>query len=189
MSKRGGDGDDSKDKKTKKAKKGGSEKKSKQSDVYQINVNKAVDKAHEAKSFSEIVKLPPSALQGLSEKADTVLAEFGIKTIRDMGTWKYYNIALAIMDLSKAEEKNARAENSKLNINKALDKKHEKASLKEITKLNLSAFQGLTDSADEAFKPIGAVRTISELAKWKYFGWARSLTTLADYESADFASK
>jgi len=186
MSKRGGGDDDSKEKKTKKAKKG-SEKKSKQSDVFQLNANKAVDKVHETKSFSEIVKLPPSALQGLNEKADTVLAEFGIKTIRDMANWKYYLMAVAIVDLSKTEEKAGRAENSKLNINKALDKKHEKASFKEIVKLPLSAYKGLTESADEAFKPIGAaVRTIGELAKWKYFGWARSMTILADYEADDF---
>ncbi len=73
--KRAADGEaegDSKDEK--KAKKPKAEKKAKKADTLQINVNKAVDKAHEGKSFTEIVKLPPSALQGLSEAADEIFA-------------------------------------------------------------------------------------------------------------------
>ena len=50
--------------------KGSSAKKSKAaaSDEYQLNFNKALDKKHEGKTFSEIIKLPPSALQGLAGK-------------------------------------------------------------------------------------------------------------------------
>ena len=36
--------------------------------AYQLNVNKALDKEHEGKTFSEIIKLPPSASQGLGHR-------------------------------------------------------------------------------------------------------------------------
>jgi len=154
-----------------------------------MNISKCVDKDHEGKSFAEIVKLPPSALQGLSEKADTLFAEYNIKTIKDMANWKFFNMAVAIAELAKTETKNGREEGSKQNLNKILDKKHEKSSLKELLKLPISAFSGLTESADEHFKPLGAFgNSIGELAKGKYFKWAVALTTFADYESADFSS-
>ena len=54
------------------------------SDEYQLNFNRALDKEHEGKTFAEIIKLPPSALQGLSGKADKMLEAFRINTIEDL---------------------------------------------------------------------------------------------------------
>ena len=50
---------------------------------------KLVDKAWEEKSAAEILAAPPSALEGLTEKHDEVLAGLGIKTVGDLGKWKY----------------------------------------------------------------------------------------------------
>ena len=46
---------------------------------------KLVDKAWEDKSAAEILAAPPSALEGLTEKHDEVLAGLGIKTVGDLG--------------------------------------------------------------------------------------------------------
>jgi len=49
----------------------------------QIDLSKALDKAYEDKSVTEILDAPPSALAGLTEKHDAALAEaLGITTVR-----------------------------------------------------------------------------------------------------------
>jgi len=149
-----------------------------------------VDAKHEGKTLSEIIRLPPSALQGLSEKVDPVFEHFKIDTIEKMGNWKFYRLAVAIVDLSKYEAKGKRDEKSRANINKAVDKKHEKSTLKAIAKSNLSAFQGLTAVADEKFSEQGiTIHTIGDLAKNKFFKMAKSLADLAECETADMASQ
>jgi hypothetical protein len=69
-----------------------------------INVNKAVDKAYESKSLKEIADAPVAALEGLSEGSGKLLAELGIRTIRDLGEWKFANWSRAIVELAKLEE-------------------------------------------------------------------------------------
>lgn len=69
-----------------------------------INVNKAVDKAFEGKTLNEIAEAPVSALEGVSDKTGEALAALGIKTIRDLGEWKFANWARAIVELAKLEE-------------------------------------------------------------------------------------
>lgn len=69
-----------------------------------INVNKAVDKAYEGKTLKEIAEAPVSAIEGLTDAHAKLLAELGIKTIRDLGEWKFANWAKAIVELSKLEE-------------------------------------------------------------------------------------
>lgn len=69
-----------------------------------INVNKAVDKQYEGKSLKEIAEAPVAALEGVSEESGKILAQLGIKTIRDLGEWKFANWARAIVELAKLEE-------------------------------------------------------------------------------------
>ena len=40
---------------------------------YNLNCNKVLDKQYEVYSFNKAIQLPPSALQGLTEKADYIL--------------------------------------------------------------------------------------------------------------------
>ncbi|KAH8059073.1 hypothetical protein JL722_5626 [Aureococcus anophagefferens] len=49
----------------------------------------ALDKDHEGKTIKEILALPPSALSGIAEHSDADLAKFKVKTIEDLGTWKF----------------------------------------------------------------------------------------------------
>ncbi|APR87340.1 hypothetical protein A7982_12689 [Minicystis rosea] len=69
-----------------------------------INVNKAVDKAYESKTLKEISNAPVSALEGLTDEHGKLLAQLGIKTIGDLGNWKFANWARAIVELAKLEE-------------------------------------------------------------------------------------
>jgi hypothetical protein len=68
-----------------------------------FNLNKALDKAHELKSLKEVVDLPVSALQGVAEHSDETLAALNIRSVKDLGAWKYYKAAKAIAALASVE--------------------------------------------------------------------------------------
>jgi hypothetical protein len=66
-----------------------------------VNLDKGLDKAFENVSLEELLQAPPSALAGLTERHDQVLAEtFGIKTLADLGSNKYFALAGALVALS-----------------------------------------------------------------------------------------
>lgn len=61
-----------------------------------------VDKAFESVTISELAGSPVDALQGVSAgDAEHLAAAFGIKTIRDLGTNKYFLWAQAIAKLAE----------------------------------------------------------------------------------------
>uniref|UniRef100_A0A7S1M2R5 Uncharacterized protein n=1 Tax=Alexandrium catenella TaxID=2925 RepID=A0A7S1M2R5_ALECA len=68
-----------------------------------MNINKALDKAWETKSVTEILDAPVSALQGLTPDDDTRFAKVHVRSIRDLGSWKYARWAEAICDLAEFE--------------------------------------------------------------------------------------
>lgn len=69
-----------------------------------MNINEAVDKAYETKSLKEIANSPVDAIQGVSEGDAKLLAEaFNIKTVRDLGTNKFFKWAEAISILADKE--------------------------------------------------------------------------------------
>jgi len=64
-----------------------------------------LDKAHESKPFREVLKLPPSALQGVSEQdAEALKAAFGIRTIEDLGTNKFFKLSQALITMTAYEK-------------------------------------------------------------------------------------
>nr|WP_042197907.1 hypothetical protein [Kibdelosporangium sp. MJ126-NF4]CEL22939.1 hypothetical protein [Kibdelosporangium sp. MJ126-NF4]CTQ90078.1 hypothetical protein [Kibdelosporangium sp. MJ126-NF4] len=64
---------------------------------------KQLDKAYEDKSVAEVLDSPVAALAGVSEgDAEKLDAAFGIKTVRDLGTNKYFRLAAALNDLAAA---------------------------------------------------------------------------------------
>ncbi len=61
-----------------------------------------VDKAFESLTIGEIAGSPVDALQGVSAgDAEHLAAAFGIKTVRDLGTNKYFLWAQAIAKLAE----------------------------------------------------------------------------------------
>jgi len=154
---------------------------------YTLNLNNAVDKEHESKSFHEILKLHPSALQGLATRADKMLEKFHIHTIEELANWKFFHIARSFEVLASVEEKGKRHSDCKSNVNHALDKEWETKSFTEIIAAPVSALQGLAEWADGTLKELH-VHSIKDLAHWKYCLWAEAIVTLAKYETLDDSS-
>ncbi|KNH16268.1 hypothetical protein ACU18_14005 [Arthrobacter sp. ZBG10] len=60
------------------------------------------DKAYEDKSIDELAKAPVSALQGISEAdAEKLQTALGIKTVKDLGTNKFFLWAQAVAKLAE----------------------------------------------------------------------------------------
>jgi len=70
-----------------------------------MNINIALDKAYEGKSFKELVDAPVAALAGISDKdAELLKSAFGVKTVGDLAKLKYVAWAQAIVTLAETEE-------------------------------------------------------------------------------------
>ncbi|WP_248763369.1 hypothetical protein [Pseudarthrobacter sp. SSS035] len=65
-----------------------------------IELGKKLDKDYENKSLEEVLDAPPSALAGLTDKHDELLAGLGIKTVRELGSNKYFALAGVLVALS-----------------------------------------------------------------------------------------
>ena len=68
-----------------------------------MNVDKALTKTWESKSFTEIVEAPTDALEGISREACDLLETLGCKTIADLANFKYCRWAEAICVAAKYE--------------------------------------------------------------------------------------
>jgi hypothetical protein len=65
-----------------------------------IDLGKGLDIAYEEKTLDDILAAPPSALAGFTKEHDAKLAElFGIKTVADLGSNKYFALAGALVAL------------------------------------------------------------------------------------------
>ncbi|MCD4851464.1 hypothetical protein LN996_11635 [Arthrobacter sp. AK01] len=65
-----------------------------------VELGKALDKSYENASLDEVLAAPPSALAGLTEKHDELLAGLGIKTVRDLGSNKFFATAGVLVALA-----------------------------------------------------------------------------------------
>jgi len=70
-----------------------------------------------------------------------------------------------------------------MNINKYVDKKYEKMSLKQLTGAPVDALQGLSENDAKILKEAFKVKTISDLGKLKYIKWAQAICLFADGET------
>lgn len=67
------------------------------------NLDKQLDKAYENMTVAEVLDAPVAALAGVSDgDAEKLAAAFNIKTVRDLGTNKYFRVAAALADLDGA---------------------------------------------------------------------------------------
>jgi hypothetical protein len=66
-----------------------------------LGLDAKLDKEWEGRSAQELADAPVSALAGVTEKDAALLQEaFGIKTVRDLGTNKFFRWAQAITTLA-----------------------------------------------------------------------------------------
>jgi predicted flap endonuclease-1-like 5' DNA nuclease len=61
-----------------------------------FNVNNALDKNKEAKSFNALLKDSTASVQGIGPALAGELEKLRVKTVEDLGTWKYCKWAEAI---------------------------------------------------------------------------------------------
>ncbi len=69
-----------------------------------IDFTKALDKGFQSNSLKEILDAPVSALSGVTDAdAEHLAADFNIKTIRDLGTNKFFRLASSLVTLAEHE--------------------------------------------------------------------------------------
>lgn len=148
---------------------------------YSMNANFSVIKAYEDKSLKDIANAPPNAIQGIADSSVAPLAALGINTVRDLGQWKFYKIAHAIVTLAEKEELGSTAAGSRMNIQNALDPEFETCSLKDLLSLPLSALSTLPPKIDPLLAEL-RIKTIESLGNRKTFAWAAAISELAEWQ-------
>mmetsp|Transcript_18899 Transcript_18899/g.24306 ORF Transcript_18899/g.24306 Transcript_18899/m.24306 type:complete len:185 (-) Transcript_18899:187-741(-) len=146
---------------------------------HKMNIGEALMKADEGKNLVDIVDGGISTLQGIGPISEKVLEAMGLNTVKDLATYKYYLLAKSIKVLSETESD--RPEGSVMNIDNAIDKEFEAKSLTELLQAPIHAIEGLTENADTVLKELH-VKTIGDLADFKYCKWAEAIVELAKYE-------
>lgn len=131
--------------------------------MTRININKAVDKSFENKSLKEIADAPVSALEGLGKSIDKALAPVGITSLRGFATWSTGLLANSLVALSASDKK----------------AEYDGRSVKDVLASSLSEFDGINPDLALALSRQN-LKTVQDLATWKYLGWARAITELAD---------
>eukprot|EP00927_Polykrikos_kofoidii_P033149 TRINITY_DN2805_c0_g1_i1.p1 TRINITY_DN2805_c0_g1~~TRINITY_DN2805_c0_g1_i1.p1 ORF type:complete len:287 (-),score=81.20 TRINITY_DN2805_c0_g1_i1:69-929(-) len=155
--------------------------------AYKLNINQAVDKEYEGSSLQELCDAPTSALKGIGPKGQEVLKKLKVKTIRQLGVWKFYRASKAIAGLAAFEQEDKREEGAMSNVNKAVDKAHETKTLNDIKALPPSALQGLAPWVDPELATMG-VTTVEKLGEWKFAKMAEMIVELSEFENTDFGS-
>ena len=69
-----------------------------------------------------------------------------------------------------------------INVGNLVDKAYEDKSLKDLLTAPPSALEGLTPRHDEILGQLG-IKSIADLAKWKYARHAQAIATLAEHEA------
>jgi len=124
-----------------------------------MNIDHVVKKEFQGKTFHELQSAPLHGLHGIAAWSDEVGNKLKIRSVRDLGHWRFFLRAQAMVRLAEEEIEGHRSRTSKLNANKALDKEHEGKSLQEILDLPPSALRGLAGQADELLRAFHAVST------------------------------
>jgi len=151
-----------------------------------FNINGCVVQEFHTKSFHDIADASVTALEGIGPVAqgifeDSVSSRNTVKTVRELGSWRYYRLARALVDLRDAELKGKREEHSETSLRAALVKTWASKSLEEICGGPLSAFNGLSAAADKSFaKAPLHITSVEKLAECKFCKWASAICTLAD---------
>ena len=68
-----------------------------------VDLAKSLDKAYEEKPLKDILDASPAALAGVTDSdAEHLAAAFNIKTVRDLGSSKFFAVAAALVALENA---------------------------------------------------------------------------------------
>jgi hypothetical protein len=68
-----------------------------------VDLNQSLDKGYEGKSLKDILDASPAALAGVTDDDAKKLDDaFNIKTVRQLGENKFFNVAHALVELENA---------------------------------------------------------------------------------------
>lgn len=151
---------------------------------HQLNINSALKKKDEGHYFNELIDQPATTLQGIGPKHAQDLSKLGLKTIAKLADYKFFHLARSMVTLANVEEENGRLEVATMNLNKGLDKEFEHLPLSEMIQQPLHVLQGITPAAEEVFQSLG-VKTVSDLAEFKYCKWAEAIMAAAKFEETE----
>lgn len=146
-----------------------------------LNCAKALVKAHERDSFADILTANVTALQGIGPKHEEHLSKLRLKSVADLANYRFFHLAKAIVNLAQTEEDEGRLPDTQMNIHKGVDKAYEHVSLREMVKAPVAALQGISEQAGETWGHMG-VKTVEDLASFKYCTWAEAVQTAAKFE-------
>lgn len=138
-------------------------------------------KANEGDHFTDIAKAPIDTLQGIGPMHSEVSEALGISTVEELATYKFYLIAKSLKTMASVETKDGRLPGSEMNVDQAVDKDAEPMSFTEMIESPIRILQGLTAEAEALFGKMG-VKSVGELAEWKYAQWAEAIVELSKYE-------
>jgi len=155
---------------------------------HTMNVSEAVMKADEGKHLVALADAGVESLQGIGPRATDVLAQMGTKTVRELARYKFFLMARALATLAETETAGGRLAGSVMNVDQAVDKAWEPKSLAEIVVAPTSSLQGISDDACALLESLG-VKTVGDLAGFKYCRWAESIVALAAYEEVKTAKE
>jgi predicted RecB family nuclease len=150
---------------------------------HQLNCSKAVMKADVGKHLKELSQAPIEALQGIGKVHGDIIAHLGVETVKELATYKFFLLARGIKTLAEVEEKGTRHADSVMNVDRGIVKDEESKSFTEMVESPIHIIDGLTTDAEDLFKTLG-VKTVGDLAEFKYCRWAEAIVELANYEES-----
>lgn len=149
-----------------------------------FNINKALKKAEEGDSFQDLTKQPVTTLQGIGPKHAEELESLSLKTIEQLANYKFFHLARSLTTLAASEEVDGRSDDSVMNFNKGIDKECQDLPLSQLIEQPTHALKGIhPDTSGQTFQSLG-VKTIKDLASFKYCQRAEAIVVAARFEES-----
>jgi predicted flap endonuclease-1-like 5' DNA nuclease len=148
---------------------------------HKLNCSEALMKKDEGKHLIDITQSDILTLQGIGDFHAGVLENLGVKTVGELAKYKYFLIARSIKTLSEVETKDGRLTGSVMNIDNCIVSAAETKSFTEMVASPLHILEGITTKTEELFATF-KVKTVGDLADFKYCRWAEAIVELAKHE-------
>jgi nucleotidyltransferase/DNA polymerase involved in DNA repair len=148
---------------------------------HKLNCSEALMKKDEGKHLTEISKSDILTIQGIGDFHAGVLEHLHIRTVGELAKYKYFLMARGIKTLAEQETKDGRLAGSVMNIDNAIVSAAETKSFTEMVESPIHILEGLTTKTEDLFATFG-VKTVGDLAEFKYCRWAEAIVELAKHE-------
>jgi hypothetical protein len=148
------------------------------SDYKKENFAEKLDKRHSNKDLAELLKSPPSVLNGVSDAdSKNLQASFNTKTVEELGSLKFISWANIIYDMARNLADRQIPSNWR---EQWLDKPHQNLSPKELLAMPPDALKGVSEADSARLREAFNIKTLNDFATLKYLEWAQALAFLRD---------